>query len=81
MEYSQEMSEIEGDMSVGRYEEEGREPDAVPGTPKPCRARSRESFRSFGSDMSNVYKLVLVGVGGVGKSCLTIQVSSAYEAR
>lgn len=25
--------------------------------------------------MSNVYKLVLVGVGGVGKSCLTIQVS------
>lgn len=23
--------------------------------------------------MSNVYKLVLVGVGGVGKSCLTIQ--------
>lgn len=47
---------------------------------RPCRARSRAPFRSFVSDMSNVYKLVLVGVGGVGKSCLTIQVSSAYDA-
>ena len=27
----------------------------------------------FFSRMSNVYKLVLVGVGGVGKSCITIQ--------
>lgn len=31
--------------------------------------------------MSQVYRVVLVGIGGVGKSCLTIQVQSYSPLR